>query len=257
MSKINVSGLVKSSKNTLKKYGPEILTGVGIVGMVATTISAVRATPKALMLIEEKKLDLDVDELEPLEVVRTVWPCYISPVALAVISILCLVGANSVNARRNAALATAYTISETALKDYRDKVIETIGEKKEKVVRDAIAKEKIEKDPVSKKEIIITNNGDSLCYEPLSGRYFKSDIEKIRKAVNVLNRQLLFDSYVSLNDFYDGIGLAGTKIGEDLGWRVEQSLLEVEFSSQLAEDGTPCLVMNFLTAPVYDYNKFI
>lgn len=257
MSKVNVSGLIKSSKNTLKKYGPEILTGVGIVGMVATTISAVRATPKALMLIEEKKLDLDVDELKPVEVVRTVWPCYISPVALGVISILCLVGANSVNARRNAALATAYTISETALKDYREKVIETIGEKKEKVVRDAIAKEKIEKDPVSKKEIIITNNGDSLCYEPLSGRYFKSDIEKIRKAVNKLNRQLLFDSYVSLNDFYDGIDLAGTKIGDDLGWRVEQSLLEVEFSSQLTEDGTPCLVMNFLTAPVYDYNKFI
>lgn len=257
MSKINVSGLVKSSKNTLKKYGPEILTGFGIAGTVATTISAVRATPKALMLIEEKKLDLDVDELEPLEVVRTVWPCYISPVALGAISIFCLIGANSVHARRNAALATAYTISETALKDYRDKVIETIGEKKEKVVRDAIAKEKIEKDPVSKKEIIITNNGDSLCYEPLSGRYFKSDIEKIRKAVNALNQQLLFDSYVSLNDFYDGVGLAGTKIGEDLGWRVEQSLLEVEFSSQLAEDGTPCLVMNFLTAPVYDYNKFI
>lgn len=257
MNKIDLHGLFESGKTFATKHSPEILTGLGIAGMVTTTIFAVKATPKALMLIEEKKLDLDVEELKPIEVVRTVWPCYISPIALGALSIVCLVGANSVHARRSAALATAYTLSESALKEYREKVVETIGEKKEKVVRDAIAKEKIEKDPVSKKEVVITNNGDSLCYEPLSGRYFKSDIEKIRKAVNELNRQLLFDSYVSLNDFYDGIGLAGTKIGEDLGWRVEQSLLEVEFSSQLAEDGTPCLVMDFLTAPVYDYNKFI
>lgn len=257
MSKINVSRLFESGKTLLKKNAPEILTGLGITGMITTTVLAVKATPKALMLIEEKKLDLDKEELTPVEVVRTVWPCYISPLILGCMSIGFLVGANSVHTRRNAAIATAYALSETALKDYRDKVVETLGEKKDRTVRDAIAKDKIEQNPVSKNEIIITDKGDTLCYEPLSGRYFKSDIDKIKKAINEINRRLLFDNYISLNDFYDAIGLSETKMGDDLGWNVQQSLLEVDFSSQLADDGTPCLVIDFEKAPTYDYNKWL
>lgn len=257
MSKVNMSGLLRTGKLALKKYAPEILTGVGITGMVATTVLAVKATPKALMLIEEKKLDLDKEELTPVEIVRTTWPCYISPVLMGVTSIACLLGANSVSAKRNAAIMTAYTISETALKEYKDKVVETIGENKEKVIRDAISKEKIEKDPVTNHEIILTNDGDTLCYEPLSGRYFKSDIEKIRKAINEINRRLLFDSYISLNEFYDEIGLETTKIGDMLGWNIEQSLIEIDFSSHLADGEMPCLVVDFRTAPGYNYNRFL
>lgn len=166
-----------------------------------------------------------------------------------------MIGANSVNLRRNAALATAYTLSESALKEYQEKVIETIGEKKEQAIQDAVAKDRIEKNPVSTKEVIITEKGDTLCLDYPSGRYFKSDREKINKAVNELNRRMRDEMYISLNEFYYEIGLSGIGIGEELGWNIDQGYIEPSFSCQLAEDGTPCLVISYLVGPRYDFRN--
>ena len=249
-----------------RKHSPEILTGIGIAGMLSTTVLAVRATPKALMLIEEKKREKKFTvikdggnpDLTKLEIVKAAWKPYIPAVITGAASIACLVGASSVNARRNAALAAAYALSETTLADYKEKVVETIGEKKAQEVKDAIAKDKVENDPVSHKEIVITDKGETLCYDALSGRYFKSDIEYIRRAVNNLNERLLFDTHVSLNEYYDEIGLEEIfPMGENLGWTVDpdsanKGLIELDFSSQLAE-GTPCLVVGFSNAPRYDH----
>lgn len=255
MKKVDFNQILKGAQAALRKHSPEILTGIGIAGMLTTTVLAVKATPKALMLIEEKKLDLDTEKLHPVEVVKTVWPCYIPSVATGAMSVACLIGASTVNFRRNAALTTAYAISETALKDYQEKVIETIGEKKESAVRDAIAKNKIEKNPVEQNTIVVTDKGESLCYEPLSGRYFRSDIEKIRAAINNANYMLLNDNYISLNDFYCEIGLEETKTGEQIGWSIEKGQIEPYFSTQLA-NGEPCLVVDFVNPPVYDYNRY-
>lgn len=258
MSKFNFQAFFKDAGNRLKKHSPEILTGIGITGMITTTVLAVRATPKALMLIEERKLDLNTEELKKTEIVKTVWPCYIPTLVTGTLSIACVIGASSVNIRRNAALAAAYALSDSTLKEYREKVIENIGEKKEIEVRDAIAKDRIEKNPVETQQVVITKNGDTLCYDPLSGRYFKSDIEKIKRAVNEINRRMLDDTYVSLNDFYYELELDETKTGNNLGWRVDTcGLIDMRFSSQLTTDGTPCLVMDFIDAPMYDYDRCV
>lgn len=264
-------GKVGNVLNTIgaaaKKYSPEILTGVGIVGMISTTVLAVRATPKALIILEDKKREKKLEaigtdktgvELTRLEVVKSAWKCYIPATVTGVCSVACLVGASSINARRHAALLAAYTLSETALSDYKDKVVETFGEKKAQEVRDAIAKEKVDSNPVDSNEIVLTDKGESLCYDAISGRYFKSDIEWIRRCVNNLNERLLFDTYVSLNEFYDEIGLDEISIGDKLGWTVnpdssDKGLISLNFTSQIASDGTPCLVVGFLNSPVYDY----
>lgn len=206
-----------SLKTAIKKHSPEILTGIGIAGMITTTVMAVRATPKALILIEERKEEIGAEKLEAMDMVKTTWACYIPAAITGTLSVACLIGASSVNARRNAALATAYTLSESALKDYQGKVIEMFGEKKNEAVKDAVAKDKVEKNPVVTREVIITEKGNTLCYDAISGRYFKSDIEKIKKAECELNRQMLDDMYVSLNDFYYEIGLDSVKLGDDLG----------------------------------------
>lgn len=255
MNKPNLSSISKGIRTAVTKHSPEILTGIGITGMITTTVLAVRATPKALILIEERKDEANVDKLTPVETVKAAWTCYIPAAITGGLSIICLIGASSVNARRNAALATAYTLSESALKEYQEKVVEQIGEKKEQAVRDAIAKDKLEQDPVTNREVIITEKGDTLCYDALSGRYFKSDIDKIKKAVNEINKNLLGDDYISLNDFYYELGLDNTKLGDELGWNVNDGLIDLNFSSQLASDGTPCLVINYQVAPKYDYYK--
>lgn len=246
-----------SLKTAIKKHSPEILTGIGIAGMITTTVMAVRATPKALILIEERKEEIGAEKLEAMDMVKTTWACYIPAAITGTLSVACLIGASSVNARRNAALATAYTLSESALKDYQGKVIEMFGEKKNEAVKDAVAKDKVEKNPVVTREVIITEKGNTLCYDAISGRYFKSDIEKIKKAECELNRQMLDDMYVSLNDFYYEIGLDSVKLGDKLGWNVDSGYIDLSFSSQLASDGTPCLVIDYSVAPRYDYRNLL
>lgn len=244
-------------KRFVSARSPEILTGIGIAGMVTTTVLAVKATPKAMSLIEDKKNEDWVDELSPLDMVKIAWKPYIPAIITCVVSTTCIIGASSVNAKRNAALATAYKLSETALSEYREKVIETIGEKKEQIVRDKVAEERIKKNPVSKNEVIVTGNGKTLCFDPVSGRYFMSSIDVIKRAENELNKQMLHDisGYVSLNDFYDELGLDHTSVGDDLGWNTDQ-LIDICFSSQLNDNGEPSVVLDFLVAPKYGYDKF-
>lgn len=278
MSEKQTPTALKRIRFAVQKHSPEILTGLGIAGMITAAIMAVKATPKAMILIKEKKeqkykecepiLDysiplegLDENELmhlyklTPIEIIKSTFVCYIPAVVTGFISILCLIGANSVNAKRNAALATVYTISETALKEYQGKVIEAIGEKKEQAIKDMVAKDKIDKAPVSSKEVIVTEKGNTLCYDAVSGRYFKSDIDKIKKVENELNRRMLDEMYISLNDFYYELGLTNTRLGDELGWNIDKGFIDLQFSSQLSDDGTPCLVIDYRIAPRYDFSN--
>ena len=257
MNKPNVSNFIKGVQAFTTKHSPEILTGIGIAGMVTTTILAVRETPKALMLIRDAEYEKKEGSLTAAEKFKACWKCYIPAVVTGSVSIACLVGASSVNLRRNAALATAYKLSETALTEYREKVIETVGEKKERLVRENIDKDHLEKNPVTNNNVIVTGNGDTLCYDSLFGRYFNSDIDKIKRAINELNRELIMDNYVSLNDFYDCLDLDHIEIGDDLGWNVDDGLIDVDFGSQLASNGRPCITLNYTIAPRYGYSKFM
>ena len=266
---MNKAKILEKVKGITYKHGPEILTGLGIAGMVTTTILAVKATPKALELLQEKEkesIDKQVkagvpyeeikNGLPPIEIVKTTWKCYVPAAVTCVVSVSCLIGASSANVRRNAALYSAYKLSETALTEYKEKVVETIGEKKEQTIKEKIDKDRIEKNPVSTSEVIITRKGNTLCYDYLSDRYFESDIDQIKKVENVLNKQMLHDlcGYVSLNEFYDELGLNHIGVGDDIGWNVDR-LIDIRISSQIADDGRPCIVVNHENAPFYEYDK--
>lgn len=250
-----INNFFKSLRRSVRKYSPEILTGFGIAGMISSTIMAIKATPKAMQLIEEKKKETNSERLKPVEIVGATWKCYIPSMVTILGSSACIIGASTVHTKRNAALATAYSFSESALKLYQEKVIETIGEKEEQKVRDAVAKERVERNPIVSKEVIITEKGNTLCLDSISGRYFKSDIETIRKVINDINYNMYSDMYVSLNDYYYEIGLPGIKTGDSLGWNIDKGMIEPSFSSQLATDGTPCLVVDFSVPPTYGYDK--
>ena len=256
MNKQTIVNFFKGVGDSISRHSPEILTGIGIAGMVSSTVLAVRATPKAMRLMDEAKEDLKCDELTVKEVIKTTWKCYIPSTLTGAASIACIVGASAVNFKRNAALATAYKLSEEALSIYKEKVIETLGENKEKEIREKVSQEKIDRDPVTSKEVIIAGSGATLCYDTISSRYFTSDMETIRKALNDVNKKLLSQDYVSLNEFYDEIDLDHTKIGDDIGWNTwRDGLIEIDFSSSIAKDGRPCLVLDYTVEPRYDFYK--
>ena len=259
--KLNVSKLCKDAKVMVSKRSPEILTGLGIAGMISTTVLAVQATPKALDLIaraEDKKFDNGHgNKLTVSEKTKVAWKPYIPAAITGIASISCIIGASSVHAKRNAAIAAAYNLSQTALTEYKEKVVETIGEKKEQAIKDKIAKDKVKKDPVSKSEVIVTGKGNTLCYDAFNSRYFYSDIDQIKRAINELNRIMLSQMYVSLNDIYDELNLKHSGNGDELGWKLDDGFIEVDFSSQLSDDGRPCLGIEYMVAPRYDYSKLM
>lgn len=254
---INFKGLVKAVRIGLDKHAPEILTGMGIAGMVTCTVLAVKATPKALELIEEEKEKKGDETLKPVETVKAAWKPYIPAMAVGGASIMCLIGATSVNTRRISALAAAYKLSETALDEYKAAALETLGEKKEKDIRDKVSENQIAANPVNESTVIVTGGGNSLCYDSISGRYFRSSIEKIRKVENQIERELLSSDYIALNDFYDALGLEHIEIGDDIGWRVDWiKSFEINFSSQLTKEGEPAIVLEYEDMPRYDYDKY-
>ena len=259
MGKQSMKTFLRNVKISTAKHSPEILIGFGIAGFVTTTVLAVKATPKAMKLIaeaEDEKFDNGRGAaLTTTEIIKTAWKPYAPAAITCVISIACVIGANSVNARRNAALATAYQLSTAALSEYKNKVVETIGEKKEQLVREKISSDRVTQNPVSKNAVYITDKGESLFLEPISKRYFKSDIELIRGIVNTLNETLYNDPFgaVSLSDFYDELGLERTDISSDIGWNIEKGSIKVEFHPVMSDDGKPCLALYYVTAPKWGY----
>lgn len=277
--KSNTANIFKSFRRSISKHSPEILTGLGIAGMVTTVVLAVKATPKALKLIEEettKKINDQVEEgkdwedevtvkLTPIETIKVAWKPYIPAAISGVVSVGCLIGANSVNAKRNAALATACQLSATALSEYKEKVNETVDEETKQIIEDKVAKEKLKKNPISQKEEkelrdqeLILDNHNFLCYDAGGNLYFRSDENSIRAAINKLNEKMNDgDPYVSLNDLYSELNVRGTDVGELLGWnRHREGLIEPIITSQIATNGEPCIVLGYSTAPAYDYYKF-
>lgn len=260
MNKINPAKLFKDIRFILGKHSPEILTGIGIAGMVGSTVLAVKATPKALQLIENEKAELKVNYLTPKETIKVTWKCYIPAAVSTVTSAACLIGANTVHARRIAALSTAYSLSESYLKEYKEKVVETIGEKKEKTIREKIAKDHIEKRQISPSEVIATYKGDVLFLEPLSKRLFTSDIESVQRAVNKVNYKMTHDPFegaATLSDFYDELGLERTAISDKLGWNYSNGAGLLEVDTHPAEkDGKPCFELDYNYIPRYEYSEF-
>lgn len=257
---------LKEAANVVTLFASEhrtsLMIGGGIAGMVIAGVTAVRVTPKASMLLEERRCSKHDAYLENTETnpqltikdyIQVTWKYYLPPIALATVSAGAIIFAHKVDRKENAALAAAYAISESRLKEYSEKVLETVGEKKEKEVRNAIDKDRVNNNQPVDGEIISTGQGDTLCMDAWNGRYFYSDIEVLRRAAVDLSRAVLNDETVTLNDFYDRIDLPQTKNGDFFAWEIgnHHEMIELSFSSQLDFKKRPVLVMDFKFAPTY------
>lgn len=240
----------KMIKRTVSKETPTILTALGVSGLITTVILAVKATPKALWIIDKAYYESESNEpLTRKEIIKLTWKCYVPATVIGGVTIACIVGSNHINLRRNAALVGLYTITAESLKDYQEKVIEEIGKNKELKLRDSLSQDKLNKNPVDESQIIITGTGESLFYDSLSGRYFRSDMESIRKKINDFNMALLGELYQTLNEWYDLLNLEPTEMGKDIGWEANDGLLEIHFSAKIATNGVPCIVLEYRKSP--------
>ncbi len=198
------------------------------------------------------KNDLDPQHLDFKEKVNLTWKLYVPAFAVGAVTLTSVVGANKIGTKRTAALATAYSLSQTAFEDYRSKVVEKLGDKKSEQIIDEVAQDRVNANPISTREVIVTGNGVVDCYDVYSGRYFKSSAEEIKAAENRLNWVVNNQMYASLNEFYDFLGLPRIDAGEEVGWTSDK-LLELTISATLSDQMTPCLAVTFAVKPVRDY----
>ena len=230
-----------------------LMIGGGVAGLWIAGITAIRATPKASMLLEERRCRKHDEYLEDAEknpvltlkdYIQVTWRYYLPSMALAAVSTGAIIFAHKSDRKENAALAAAYAISEGRLREYTEKVIETVGEKKEKDVREAIDRDRVEKNHAVESEIISTGDGDTMCMDAWNGRYFYSDIEVLRRAAVDLSRQVLDGETVTINDFYDRINLPQARNGDYFAWEIgnHSEMIELNFSSQLDYKKRPVLV---------------
>jgi hypothetical protein len=248
--------LVNKTQLLMSQNSTVLLTGVGVVGTVSTAVLTGRASFKAaeVILLEEEKFSEPDDRLSFRERADLVWPQFIPPIGVGVATIAAIVFANRLSAKEAAALATAYGISEKALQEYKQKVIEKVGETKEQKFRDEIAQDKVREIPPTSSQIVIAGNTNTMCFDLLTGRYFESNMEKLKRAENTINFQILNHMYASLSSFYDEIGLPATEFSDTVGWN-SNNPLEVSYSSVLSTDDRPCIAISFANAPTLGYDR--
>lgn len=254
MNKSTIKNTVKIASEFVERNASTILTVAGSATFVATVFLAIDETPKAIKLHEE--LNATKENPNLMDKVLVTGKAYWPTIVTGALSLTCFITANHISVQKGIALASAYSIAEENLKDYKEKVRELFGDKKAETVKDEIAKDKVTNNAPIESNVILTGFGDSWFYESFTGRYFKSSREKINQAVNEVNRTMMLDMYVTLNDLYYALGLPEAKVGDELGFNVDKGLIEIDFSSQLMPNGEPCGVMEFRLPPVQDFHAW-
>ena len=251
---------------SLKKASPTILTCIGAVGVVATAVLAVKATPKADSLIKadsRRNHDGDPHAATKLEAVKSCWKCYIPAAATGVATIICIFGANTLNKKQQASLASAYALVNRSYSDYKRKLKELYGEDAHKKIMESIAAEKSSMPPItatggfssSSLEFEDANEEQRLFYDSFSKRYFQATIGQVLQAEYHINRNMVLGAFVTLNDFYDFLGISHVEGGDVISWLLSDSMYWIDFdnSKAMVDDGLngeiPCYVVDAMLGP--------
>ena len=242
-------------KGKVEKHSPEILLGVGVVGVVATTVTACKATMKLNDILDEcvetrekiksvqenpnyqdRYSEEDAQKDLTINYVQTgvkIVKLYAPSVALGVFSVGCLLGSHNVMQKRNAALSAAYLTVDKSFKEYKQRVIDRVGEEVEKEIRYGIKAEEIETTvtdeegnefvvPETVKTMNPTLYSDYARFFDEASPYWQKDPEYnlmfLRAQQQYANDLLRAKGRLFLNDVYDMLGIEKTKAGQIVGW---------------------------------------
>lgn len=244
-------------KQYVKHNAPTILTGLGVLGVIGTSVSAVHATPKAVKLLQEenkKRLEVDGTTLDLFERAILVTPLYIPSILLGIGTISCILGANHINKERQALLTSAYAYLNTSFNEYKSKVNEIYGEDASERVYTEIARDIY--NPSLHEEL-----GESrLFYDKISQRYFQSTFYDIQSAVYELNKKYTIEGEISLNEFYRLLNLAETEYGDVMGWNgicqwehIGYAWIEITWKKMDMPDDLECYALDYYIQPSEGY----
>jgi hypothetical protein len=243
---------INNALKLLKANAPEILTALGVGGVISTAVLTAKATLKAERLIDESPLFdsacisyIPDQKARRKAKVKLIWKDFIPPAASAAVTIAAIIASHKTGSRRTAAAVTAYSLTEKAFSEYREKAADVIGKQKEQKIRDEIAQDKVNANPPTGREIVVVGSGNVLCLDTRSMHYFRSKMEDLKKAQNDVNWQLNYERYIPLSEFYALVGIPLTKESVYTGWKLDKGLMELEISTTVADNDEPCLVVDY------------
>ena len=260
---------MKKTGNILVKNAPHIFTGLAVGGVVGTIALAIKAQRDADDIydeavqehIEHYELELSKDEAAEYnpftfkQRIQMTWKCYIPTALSAATTIGFIIASDTVNTKRLTAISALYAASQKTIEEYKTAAKEVVGERTSEKVRDKMAENTLQKNPVENSAIADTGHGHTLCYDSLTARYFWSDIDFIKEMKNEFNARLLIDNQMSLNEWYDYLNLDSCGLGDYVGYQCND-LMKLSFSSRLASNSTPCLVINYENEPKLTYRDW-
>lgn len=255
-----MSNSLRRTKRFLAKNAPTILSCVGAAGVIATSVLAVKATPKAIKLIEQAREDKG-EELTKIEVVKVAGPVYIPAIITGLSTVACIFGANVLNKRQQASLMSAYAFLDSSYKEYKNKVAELYGEDANGAIKKEMARDKY--DEYTDEYDIFPSKNRHLFFDSFAMRYFESTIENVQRAEYRLNRTLALKDAVSVNEFYDLLDIPRVENGDRYGWSVEDcftfgghSWIDFDHEKITLDDGLECYILTMPTEPVFNFDGY-
>jgi hypothetical protein len=250
--------LVRSTKKVFKKHGSTILTCVGAGGVIGTTVLAVKATPKAMLLIEEAE-ELKGEKLTVTETVQVAWKPYVPAAVTGAATIACIFGANALNKKQQASLMSAYALLDQKYQDYKNKVADIYGEEADKEIEEEIAKDKY----AEYEHNGPLDNGEILYYDEFSHRYFMASPEKVKDAEYEFNKLFAVLGEATVNEYYELLGISKVMGGDEFGWSQAAGAAWygyswIEFSQEKVtmEDGLEAIIITMPFEPTVDYQDY-
>lgn len=245
------------TKRFFKKNASTILTIVGAAGVVATAVTAVAATPKAMELIEEAKVEKG-GELTKWEITQVAAPAYIPSLVIGVGTVACIFAAQVLNKRTQARLTSAYALLNSSYKQYRKKAIDIYGEDADQKINEEIAKDQYEDEKPE-----IEDPTQMLFYDIYSQQYFTSTEADVQNAEYLLNRSLNIRGCASVKEFYDFLGIKSVDSGEELGWSTGMNLdyywqewIDFHHQYTIMEDGLECCIIYMMQEPTLEWQNY-
>ena len=247
---------LRSSKTFVNRNASTILTCVGGAGVVVTSVLAVKATPKALMLLTDATKEKG-EKLTPMETIKVAGPAYIPAVISGVSTIACIFGANILNKKQQAAITSAYALLSNSYSEYKDKVKELYGEEADIRVREELVKDKYESNNVE------TEDGKLLFYDEFSERYFNATMETVLRAEYEINKKINLWGGANVNEFYELLDIPEVDYGKYLGWSSDGLMLDswgkwldFEHDKTTLDDGLECIIISFSSEPLFEYEYY-
>lgn len=258
--KFNLKKTFSNLSKVINKHSPEILIGCGLVGFATTCVLVAHEAPIAKERLDDlhRELGNSDEEISKTRVIfeeaKTVLPVYAPSIISGVVSCGCVLGAYRITSKRTAALATAYELANSSLIEYQKKVVEKLGEKKEAEIRHEMHEDSIKKDQEEGRysnELVYTDG--MTTFKDFAGRYFRSNVDKVRRAEKVVAERLFTEMYVPLNDFYWELGIGPTPIGDDLYFKVDHGI-EVVMDPIKGENGETITFLDFMSRPTVTWD---